>query len=110
VGALPSGRVLSIEAGRNATWDREFPPGWRHVAAIRERDRLRLYVDGEPVAESASFVAEDFDLTNSQPLRIGLGAQDYFQGGMADVRLYRGALTADQVRELSGSKPLRNQN
>jgi hypothetical protein len=105
VGALPSGRVLSIEAGRNATWDREFPTGWRHVAAIRDRDRLRLYVDGESVAESASFAGEDFDFTNSQPLRIGFGAQDYFQGGLADVRLYRGALAPEQVRALSSSPP-----
>jgi hypothetical protein len=100
VGTLPSGRVLSIEAGRNATCDRELPSGWRHVAAVRDRDRLKLYVDGQLAAESAPLAAGDCDLTNRQPLRIGFGAQDYFHGSLADVRLYRGALSAEQVRDL----------
>jgi hypothetical protein len=101
VGTLPSGRVLSIEAGRNATYDRELPAGWHHVAAIRGTDRLQLYVDGKLVSESARFATEKYDLTNRQPLRIGLGAQDHFRGDLADVRLYRGALSGEQVRELS---------
>jgi Concanavalin A-like lectin/glucanases superfamily len=101
VGTLPAGKVVSIEAGRNATWDRELKAGWHHVAAVRENDRLRLYVDGEQVAQSAEFAAKDYDLTNRQPLRIGFGAQDHFRGDMADVRLYRGALSADAVRKLS---------
>lgn len=105
VGTLPSGHVLSIEAGRNATWDRELPAGWHHVAAVRGKDRLQLYVDGKLVSESATFDAATYDLTNRQPLQIGLGAQDYFCGDLADVRLYRGALSAEKVRELSSQKP-----
>lgn len=101
VGTLPSGRVLSIEAGRNATFDRPFPAGWHHVAAVREETRLRLYVDGEPVAESAPFRSSEFDLTNRQPLQIGFGAQDHFEGSLSDVRLYRGALRPEQVKLLS---------
>lgn len=99
-GTLPAGRVVSIEAGRNATGDRELKPGWHHVAAVRGRDRLRLFVDGEQVAESSQFAAKDYDLTNRQPLRIGFGAQDHFHGDLADVRLYRGALSAEQVGKL----------
>ncbi len=104
VGTLPAGRVLSIEAGRNATWDRELSAGWHHVAAVRGHDRLQLYVDGKLASESALFAAENFDLTNRQPLRVGLGAQDYFRGDLADVRLYRGALSPEQVRELSNKQ------
>jgi hypothetical protein len=100
VGTLPSGRVLSIEAGRNATYDRELPAGWHHVAAVRGSNSSTLYLDGRPVAESASFKAADFDLTNHQPLRIGFGAQDYFRGDLAGIRLYRGALSARQVQDL----------
>ncbi len=101
VGTLPAGHVLSIEAGRNVTWDRELSAGWHHVAAVRGHDRLQLYVDGKFVSESAPFVADNYDLTNRQSLRIGLGAQDYFRGDLADVRLYRGALSPEQLRELS---------
>jgi hypothetical protein len=100
VGTLPSGRVLSIEAGRNVTYDRAFPAGWHHVAAVREANRLRLFVDGEPVAESAAFRGDEFDLTNRQPLRIGAGAQDFFHGSLSDVRLYRGALSPEQIQQL----------
>jgi hypothetical protein len=100
VGTLPSGRVLSIEAGRNATCDRELPAGWHHVAAVRSRDRLRLYVDGRLAAESAAFAPGDYDLTNRQPLQIGFGAQDFFRGDLADVRLYRGVLSPEQIRQL----------
>lgn len=101
VGTLPSGRVLSIEAGRNATFDRELPAGWHHIAAVRDVDRLRLYVDGKGVAESAPLAEEDYNLTNQRPLQIGFGAQDYFHGEMADVRLYMGALSPEQVRALA---------
>ncbi|MGE0755370.1 MAG: LamG-like jellyroll fold domain-containing protein [Pirellulaceae bacterium] len=100
VGTLPSGRVRSIEAGRNATLDRELPAGWHHVVAVRGSDQLQLYVDGAAVAQSARFTSGDYDLTNRQPLDIGFGAQDHFHGRMADVRIYRGALTANAVREL----------
>jgi len=101
VGTLPGGRVLSIEAGRNATWDYPWTKGWHHVAAVRNDNRLQLYVDGNLVAQSAPMRASDYDLNNSQPLRIGFGAQDFFCGAMADVRLYQGALSSDQIRELT---------
>lgn len=32
-----------------------------------------------------------------QPLRIGFGQTDYFLGRIADVRLYKGALTEDEI-------------
>ena len=40
---------------RMATWDRAFPSGWRHVAAVRDGGVLRLYVDGVAVAVSTAF-------------------------------------------------------
>jgi hypothetical protein len=100
-GTLPSGHVLSIEAGKNATLDRELRPGWRHVAAIRRGGRLELLVDGEPAGRSAEFRPADYDLTTKAPLRIGLGAHDYFRGRLADVRLYRGALSPEAVRKFA---------
>jgi hypothetical protein len=99
VGTLPSGRVLSIEAGRNVTWDHAFPGGWNHIAAVREPDRLRLYVNGREVGASAPFAAESYCLDNRQPLYLGGGAQEFFRGALADVRIYRGALSAEQVRQ-----------
>ncbi len=86
VGTLPSGHVHSIQAGANATWDHEFPPGWHHVRAVRLVDRLELHVDGQLVAQSPSF-SHAYNLTNTQPLEIGFGAQQHFDGGLAEIKI-----------------------
>ena len=98
---LPSAHVWSVQTGACVTWDREFPVGWHHVAAQRHGDTLRLFVDGEVVAESTSATASALDLTNDQPWKIGAGSGDYFHGSLADVRLYRHALSTEQIRTLA---------
>jgi hypothetical protein len=108
VGTLPSGRVLSIETGRNATYDRELKSGWHHIAAVRGEKTLKLYIDGAMVAESSRLQAEDYDLSVDQPLRIGFGAQDYFRGRISDVRLYRGELTSSQIQSQAALNPARS--
>jgi hypothetical protein len=97
---LPSGRVHSLEAGPCVTHDRELPPGWHHVAAVKHGGRLKLYLDGKPVAESVAFDPAKFDLTTEAPLLIGAGAGDYFRGELADVRLYPRALSAEEIAGL----------
>jgi hypothetical protein len=96
-GTLPSGHVYSIEAGKMATWDRVFPSGWRHVTAVKNRSVLQLYVDGQQVAVSSGFNPGYYDLSNDQPLLIGFGAHDYFNGLMSDLRLYNRALTEPEI-------------
>ncbi len=99
-GTLPSGHVYCMEAGKSATLDREFPPGWRHIAAVRAAGRLALYVDGEHVAESSAFDPEQYDLSNAMPLKIGFGQHDYFNGRMKDLRIYDRALGDEEIRAL----------
>lgn len=98
-GTLPAGRVHSIEAGKSATYDTALKPGWRQIVAVKEKDRLKLYVDGALVATSTQFDPAEYDLTNDKPLQIGFGAHDYFNGNMRDVQLYRRALSADEVQK-----------
>jgi hypothetical protein len=95
---LPSGKVYAFEAGRSVCWGHSFPAGWHHVAAVKSKDRLRLYVDGTAVAESASFDASAFELDSNVPLRIGTGASDHFHGRLADLRLYSRVLQPDEIR------------
>jgi hypothetical protein len=99
-GTLPSGHVLSIEAGKNVTYDHELLPGWRHLAAVRARDKLRLYVDGNLVAVSSAFNPAHFDISNDEPLQIGFGAQDHFKGSISDLRIYDRALDDTEVAAL----------
>ena len=98
-GTFPSGYVRSFEAGKVVTYDHELKSGWRHITAVKEGGRLKLFVDGKQAAESGEFEAKDFDLTNDVPLLIGFGQYDYFNGRIRDVRLYRRALTAAEVAD-----------
>jgi concanavalin A-like lectin/glucanase superfamily protein len=100
-GVLPSGRVLSLEAGKCVTNDQPLAPGWRHVAAIRSGDRLRIYVDGECVAISSSLAPDQYNLSNNVPLKIGFGQHDYFNGKMRDLRIYNRALSDAEVVALA---------
>lgn len=100
-GTLPSGRVFSLASGAAAGLDRDLGPGWRHIAAVRDGDRLRLYVDGKPCAESASFNPADYDLTVDTPLCVGFGPCDYFNAWMRDARLYDRALSGEEIGALS---------
>ena len=98
---MPSGRIHSLVAGPCVTHDRELPPGWHHVAAVKHGAVLKLYLDGKLVAESAKFDRGKFDLTTDEPFLIGAGASAFFRGALADVRLYRRALEVDEIGRLS---------
>ena len=81
----------------------EFPQGWHHVAARRSGNRLTLHLDGRLVASSPELTADPFDVTVSQPLKIGFGPNDYFRGSLRDVRLYRGAVSDESIRNVAQS-------
>ena len=78
-----------------------FGPGWKHIAAIRENGRLKLYVDGELVASSSCFEPKEYDISTDEPLKIGFGQTDYFSGKIREVRVYSRALDASETRGLS---------
>ncbi len=111
-GTLPSGRVHSVEIGRNVSYDHALPSGWVHLAAVRDTNQLRLYVDGKLVASSATFAPSELDpaecdIANEQPMEIGAGAGDYFNGKMRDVRLYQRALTTREIEQLAAESVTR---
>ncbi len=91
------GKVFAWEAGRSVSYDDDLGCRWRHIVAIREKERLALYVDGQRIGRSAAFDPAAYDLSNHQPLRIGFGAENYFHGSMRDLRLYGRALTERQI-------------
>ena len=99
-GTLPSGHVHALDAGIAVSHDHELPPGWRHVVAARAGNRLRLFVDGNRVVESAPFDPTRFNITVNGPLKIGFGEHDYFHGRLRDLRLYGRALSEGEVKRL----------
>lgn len=104
-GVLPSGNVFRMEAGKSVSHDRGLEPGWRHVAAVRDRGALRLYVDGKCVAKRDGFDAGRFNLDNDKPLKIGFGQHDYFNGKMKDVRIYEGVLSEAAIADAASNTP-----
>ncbi len=100
-GTLPSGHVHALEAGKCVTYDRELSPGWHHLAAVKQGNRLKLYVAGKEVAASETFDPALFDLGDGLPLKIGFGPHDYFNGSLRDVRLYSRALNGEEIAELA---------
>jgi len=99
------GSVFSYEAGRCVSFDDDLGAGWRHLAAVRRGDRLRLYVDGRLVATSAPFDPDRYDLSTGGPLTIGFGEQDFFTGKIRDVRLYRRGLGDEDVAAVRSLDP-----
>eukprot|EP00913_Durusdinium_trenchii_P008807 g8273.t1 len=100
-GTLPAGRVHSIEVGKNVTHDTALTPGWHHVAAVRSKNRLTLYIDGRQVAQSTEFDGSRYDLTNTSPLHVGFGSHDHLRGSLSDVRIYNHPLTAADISKLA---------
>ncbi|MCF6311486.1 MAG: LamG domain-containing protein [Verrucomicrobiales bacterium] len=102
-GTFPSGRVRSFRAGECVSYDSELKSGWRHITAVKSGGRLELFVDGKQVAASGEFEPDQYDLTNTAPLQIGFGQYDYFKGKMREVRIYKRALTEQEVIENMGT-------
>jgi hypothetical protein len=101
---LPSGHIKSLEAGKSVTYDHDLPAGWRHLVALRNGDRLELYIDGKRVSQSTTFNASDYTLANNRPLKIGLGQHDYFAGRMREFRIYNRALSENEIGALGKQK------
>jgi hypothetical protein len=83
--------------------ERRLPPGRHHVMATYDGSRLagglHVYVDGK--AEKLKVLLDDLnqDFKTPNPLRIGWGGGPLhpFRGSIADLRVYAGALSADDV-------------
>ena len=74
---------------------------WSHVAATYDGKALRLYLNGSQLAEMpATGQIKPTDL----PLRLGADTQggNRFTGLMEDVRLYRRALSLEEVKAVMG--------
>jgi gamma-glutamylcyclotransferase (GGCT)/AIG2-like uncharacterized protein YtfP len=102
---LPSGKVFAYSAGQQAMWGYSLSAGWRHVGAVKSANRLTLFVDGERVAQTPSFDAADYRVDANQPLRLGNGANGPLNGSLADVRIYRRALSIAEIEALTKIKP-----
>jgi hypothetical protein len=98
------GRVYSIRAGNCVSYDHDLGGAWRHLTAVRNGNRLELYLDGKLVAKSEAD-STTYDLSNAAPLRIGFGPTDFFSGRIAEVRLWKAALEDNDIASAAAGAP-----
>jgi hypothetical protein len=99
-----AGRVLSCEAGIAASHEYDIGGEWTHVAAVRSKRDLKLYVNGKLAQSTPMPHHHHFHLGNAEPLRIGAGAQSSFDGAISDVCLFDAALGDSQIKQLSSTR------
>lgn len=99
------GKVFAMRAGACVCSHRDLGDGWHHVTAVRNGDRVSLSIDGKTAGTSDRFLAAGYDLSNSEPLKIGFGETDYLSGKLCDVRFYRRALSESEVRRFAKARP-----
>ena len=108
--ASEGGRVsFFVQVGSPAvTWEPRVssegpltPDVWHHIAGTWDGQKLRLYADGEPHGET-----DRTGYPNPNPYPVMVGNFEYpschggaFGGAIDDVRIYRRALRAEEVRE-----------
>lgn len=94
-------------AGHRLSAANAFDNAWHHLAWVQDGNSATLYIDG--TADGASFEAAsglDVDITSIGGIRRSGGDSHWFTGGIDDVSLWEGALTADEVARLaSGETP-----
>lgn len=98
---LPSGKIFSYESGKTVTMTKSLEEGWQHVAAVKTKSALKLYVNGKFVEKKEIPENMKFNLDPDVPLKIGFGSTDYFNGKLRDVRLYKRALTDKEISQLA---------
>jgi hypothetical protein len=93
------GKVFAYETGNCASVDRDLGDGWKHVAAVRHGNNLKLYIDGQLATETTCDDAP-LDVSSNLPLQIGFGPAGYFHGRMREIRLYDRALSDEAVKTI----------
>jgi PKD repeat protein len=117
-------RLSAVSGSAGATWSFGFladngswggaatPPvshgAWHHIAGTFDGSRVAIYVDGV-LASSKAFSGRIVENAGN-PFEVARrDSAYYYRGGMDDVRIYDGALTAQQVADtVAGREPLPN--
>lgn len=98
---LPSGKIFSYESGKSVSMPGSLKEGWQHITAVKTKQKLKLYVNGKVVNQTSIPDSVKFNLDNEAPFKIGFGANDYFSGRVRELRLYKRALSDEEIRTLS---------
>lgn len=83
---------------------------WQHVFVTydgtRKASGVRMYVDGRPQELRVLFDDLNWPMKFNAPFRIGAGAGLHFEGSIRDVRIYRAALSAEELGMILEAAPV----
>ena len=95
-------------------WTRVTPSlnKWYHVVCTRDNNSIKLYIDGQLIANNSTLTATSGTTPNyGSPMYVTFGARNggasqYMQGSLDDIHLYNRPLTAIEVKALyDGNTP-----
>jgi hypothetical protein len=85
---------------------------WYHVVCARDNNSIKLYVDGQLIANNSTLTSTGGTTPNyGSPTYVTFGARNggasqYMKGSLDDIHLYNRPLNADEVKALyDGSTP-----
>lgn len=89
-----------METGKCVSYDYDLGSGWKHLVAVREDHKLKLYINSELRATSSFFNPEEYDISSNEPLKIGFGEMGYFSGKICEVHIYNRVLNDEEIRNI----------
>ncbi len=110
IGEVTAYRLDSLKAVSEAEpLDDDHAKNWVHIAATVKNNEIALYLNGELVDKVRNTSATDIRmLTTNHPVWIGINpnttieSEDYLKAGIKSVRIWRIALSQDQIRQRAG--------
>ncbi len=102
---LPSGSIHACAQGSQVAWGHSLSSEWHHVAAVKSSDRLSLWLDGRCVSQSQPFDASSYNVSSPAAWRLADGMNGPLHGQLSDIRVYRQALSQEQIAQLALMRP-----
>ncbi len=106
---------IAVEGGNPYRWDtggEQYPPAvsddqWHMITYVRNGATAYIYVDGiQRVSQSTSFTLDSVTRWSIGQEWDDSTPSDFYTGSIDDARVYKKALTADEVKELMRGDPL----
>ena len=87
---------LFVGADGWMTGDSCVPLGrWSHIAVVRENDKVRFYLNGEPDGELEGKTTEPPPSAN---LTLGINTTENFDGALREMRVWDGVRSAQEIQ------------